>query len=52
MSGAPMWEYNTLTGERTIRAIHYSAGSGFFNKATAITPFVFDFIQDKMDDWG
>eukprot|EP01024_Parvocaulis_polyphysoides_P055521 TRINITY_DN5693_c0_g1_i8.p2 TRINITY_DN5693_c0_g1~~TRINITY_DN5693_c0_g1_i8.p2 ORF type:complete len:354 (+),score=34.47 TRINITY_DN5693_c0_g1_i8:13-1074(+) len=29
MSGAPMWEYNTLTGERTIRAIHYSAGWRF-----------------------
>jgi len=52
MSGAPMWEYSSATGERTIRAVHYSSGVGNYNVATAITPFVLDFIRDTMDGWG
>eukprot|EP01026_Neomeris_dumetosa_P037239 TRINITY_DN3014_c0_g1_i6.p1 TRINITY_DN3014_c0_g1~~TRINITY_DN3014_c0_g1_i6.p1 ORF type:complete len:309 (-),score=11.17 TRINITY_DN3014_c0_g1_i6:649-1575(-) len=51
MSGAPMWQYNSYTGERKIRAIH-SGSYILLNKAIAVTPYVLDFILDTFDYWG
>jgi len=51
MEGAPMWEYDPDTKQRTIRAVHYG-GDFLANDAAAITPYVYNFITDNFADWG